>query len=130
MRMPSLSPLQLFGILMVMITMPVAAAQTKEEIKNKIEHKENGGYKQEIQSESVDGAGTRATTDLETDVSVKKDGTITRETVTEKKVDPKGLFNEQTRKTKEDVTQNPDGTESIERKTIVNGTTIEDSKTK
>lgn len=90
---------------------------------------ENGGYKHEIQSESDDSADTSTTTDRETSVEVNRDGTITRKVMTEKKVDTKILFNEQINKTKEDVIENPDGTETIIRKSTVNGEAVEDVKT-
>ena len=130
---PSQTKSLFFGMLLLSMIGPglvVAAEPAREDVKTKVEQKDDGGFYKHVDIERTDKAGTLRATDHETDVDVDGDGTITRTRSTEETTDPKGLLNKSTTKTTEKEILNPDGTRQIEREKTVNGKTVEDVEIK
>jgi hypothetical protein len=74
--------------------------KTEENSETRIEEKDNGGYKQTTTRKHKDANGTSTTYKTVTDVNVNAAGNVTSTATTEKTVDPKGLMNETTTKSK------------------------------
>jgi hypothetical protein len=85
----------------------------KDTSETTLDEKPRGGYKQVTMRKHLDANGTNIVYTTTTDVDVDANGNVTTTALTEKTVNPKGLMNETTTKT---------------RSKSINGKMIEDSK--
>jgi len=81
----------------------------------------------DTKTESTDTAGTTSTSEKHVTSEADSKGNTSKTVKTEKTVDPKGLMNKTSVKTKDTAKSNVDGTTKTTHKKVVNGTTVEDS---
>lgn len=89
--------------------------------------KRNGDYKETLETNDLEGTTEKDEITQETDTPLLGKGRTTT-TVRKKEVDPKGLFNKETLKVKEEVTE--DGSGNVKRKvtTTINGKEVSEEK--
>ena len=103
------------------------AADASYKSETKIEANKDGSYTKDVVAERKDAAG-KVSTEVKTDVEVERDGTAEKTVITEHVNDPKGLFNKNKVKTKEEIKVDASGKATHEFKKTVNGDTVVDCK--
>lgn len=113
------------------LALPVAVhAATTVDTESKMERDDNGGYSSTTEMTKTDEAGTTGTSKETVSVDKHDDGSMEKVHETKSTVDPKGLFNKSTEKTRIETTKDKDGNVVRHFKKELNGKTVEETTEK
>ena len=116
-------------VAVIAITGPSLAVEVGAKSETKIVGEKDGGFERVTRAERRDADGTKAKAETKVDLEVERGGDVTRTITTKETIDPKGLFNSDTVKTRT-VEKLRDGKLVVEQEKTVNGEKVIEHKSK